>query len=111
MMPALATSSMEAGRIAARQVQRTRVLGEWARAVRRAARFIAGDPALLTAHMLLGVLVFLAVFGHLFWSKDPNAADLNLSLLSPSTAHPMGTDSLGRDVFARFNEGARISLV
>jgi peptide/nickel transport system permease protein len=102
---------MEAGRIAATQVQRTRVLGEWARAVRRAARFIVHDPALLTAHLLLGVLLFLAVFGPLLWTIDPDAVDLNISLQPPSWAHPMGTDSLGRDVFARFNEGARISLV
>ena len=55
--------------------------------------------------------MFLAVFGPVFWTIDPDAADLNISLQPPSWAHPMGTDSLGRDVFARFNEGARISLV
>ncbi len=87
------------------------MLGRWARAAGRVARFIAHDPALLTAHVLLGVLVLLALLGNVFWSHDPNTADLNLALHSPSASHPMGTDSLGRDVFARFNQGARISLI
>jgi peptide/nickel transport system permease protein len=101
---------MEAGRIAATQVQRTRVLADWARAVGRAARFVVHDPALLTATVALGFLLFLAIFGNVFWHEDPNAVDLNQTLQAPSRAHPMGTDSIGRDVFARFNEGARISL-
>ena len=36
--------------------------------------------------------------------------DLSLQLLPPSTAHLLGTDELGRDVFARIVYGARISL-
>jgi peptide/nickel transport system permease protein len=60
--------------------------------------------------MLLGVLVILAIFGPIAWSKDPLAVDLGASLQGPSWAHPMGTDSLGRDIFARFNEGAQLSL-
>ena len=60
---------------------------------------------------MLGVLVLLALFGNLVWGKDPNAVDLNVTLLPPSWEHPMGTDSLGRDVFARFNQGAQISLL
>jgi peptide/nickel transport system permease protein len=101
---------MEAGRIAATQVQRTRVLADWARAIGRAARFVLHDPALLTATVVLAFLLFLAIFGNVFWHDDPNAVDLNQTLQAPSRDHPMGTDSIGRDVFARFNEGARISL-
>jgi len=102
---------MEAGRIAATQVQRTRLLGEWWRALGRGARFVVHDPPLLAATLMLGLLVVLALFGNLIWGKDPNAVDLNVTLLPPSREHPMGTDSLGRDVFARFNEGAQISLL
>jgi peptide/nickel transport system permease protein len=76
-----------------------------------AGRFVARDPALLTASVLLGVLLFLAVLGPSIWRKDPLAVNLLASLEAPSRAHPMGTDNLGRDVFARFNEGARISLL
>jgi peptide/nickel transport system permease protein len=72
--------------------------------------FVAHDPALATAVAALGLLVFLAIFGPLIWTKNATAVDVGSSLLPPSRAHPMGTDSIGRDVFARFNEGARISL-
>jgi peptide/nickel transport system permease protein len=81
------------------------------RALGRLARFVMRDRALATATVMLGVLVFLAVFGPLLWRKDPLAVDLLSSLEAPSSAHPMGTDSVGRDIFARFNEGAQISLV
>jgi peptide/nickel transport system permease protein len=73
--------------------------------------FVARDRALTTAAIILGILVFLAAFGPLIWRKDPLAVNLLDSLQPPSSEHPMGTDNLGRDVFARFNEGARISLV
>lgn len=74
-------------------------------------RFVAHDRALLTASTLLGILLFLAIFGPLIWRKDPLAINLLAALEPPSREHPMGTDNLGRDVFARFNAGARISLV
>src|SRR4051812_45451566 len=78
--------------------------------VRRGVRFVAHDPALAAATLGLGVLVFLGVLGPVLWTKDPLALDVGASLQAPSAAHPMGTDSIGRDVFARFNEGAQISL-
>jgi peptide/nickel transport system permease protein len=74
-------------------------------------RFVLHDRALLTASILLGILLFLAIFGPLIWRKDPLAVNLLSALQPPSREHPMGTDNLGRDVFARFNEGARISLI
>jgi peptide/nickel transport system permease protein len=74
-------------------------------------RFVVHDRALLTASILLGILLFLAIFGPLIWRKDPLAVNLLSALQPPSREHPMGTDNLGRDVFARFNAGARISLV
>lgn len=44
-------------------------------------------------------------------SADPSAIDVGQSLLSPSWAHPFGTDDLGRDVLVRMLYGARISLL
>jgi peptide/nickel transport system permease protein len=58
----------------------------------------------------LGLLVFLAIFGPIVWPKNPDTLDIGATLQPPSFSHPMGTDDLGRDVFARFNAGARISL-
>jgi peptide/nickel transport system permease protein len=80
------------------------------RGIHRVLSLLAHDPALAAAVTALGLLVLLAVFGPLIWTKSATAVDVGSSLLPPSHAHPMGTDSIGRDVFARFNEGARISL-
>jgi peptide/nickel transport system permease protein len=72
--------------------------------------FILHDPPLLAAVLAIALLVFLAVFGKYIWTDDPLAIDVGESLQAPSLAHPMGTDGVGRDVLARFNEGAGISL-
>ncbi len=42
---------------------------------------------------------------------DPNAIDLKQVLMSPSRAHLLGTDPLGRDVLSRIIYGARVSLL
>lgn len=42
---------------------------------------------------------------------DPSHIDVSQQLLPPSWAHPLGTDDLGRDVWARMLYGARISLL
>ena len=43
--------------------------------------------------------------------QDPNAQDAAQALASPSRAHWLGQDSLGRDLLARLAAGAQISLV
>ena len=51
-----------------------------------------------------------AVLGPWLWHLGPLDMDFSAPLAPPSWNHPMGTDSNGRDVFARFLAGARISL-
>jgi peptide/nickel transport system permease protein len=80
------------------------------RSAGRALVFLAHDRALGIATIAFGLLVCLGLIGPLVWTNDPLGVDVGNSLLAPSWTHPMGTDSVGRDVFARFNEGARISL-
>jgi peptide/nickel transport system permease protein len=58
------------------------------------------------------VLAFFAVgalIGPLVLPYDPNAMAFDM-LMSPSLAHPLGTDDLGRDLLARILIGARVSL-
>lgn len=57
----------------------------------------------------LVAIVALAVLGPVLWPLDPLALTSD-RLLPPAPSHPMGTDDLGRDVFARVVLGARISL-
>jgi peptide/nickel transport system permease protein len=77
---------------------------------RRWTLFVLRDRALAPATLMLLVLVFLAIFGPLVWPQDPLAINIAVTLQPPSAAHPMGTDGVGRDIFARFIGGARISL-
>ncbi|UWQ23071.1 ABC transporter permease [Jannaschia sp. W003] len=64
---------------------------------------------------LIGAGVFLAicavvVFGPFLWPLDPTGTDIRGRNQGSSLAHPMGTDQLGRDIFARMMMGGRISL-
>jgi peptide/nickel transport system permease protein len=55
-------------------------------------------------------LTVLAVFAPWLSPRDPLAQDLLQRLQSPTLAHWLGTDDLGRDVFARVLIGTRTSL-
>jgi len=62
-----------------------------------------------------GMVVFLIIvvavlFGPFLWHIDPTYIDIRARNQGPSLAHPMGTDQLGRDTFARMMSGGRVSL-
>jgi len=54
--------------------------------------------------------VFAAVFADYIAPFDPLTTDARLSLNQPDTAHYLGNDKMGRDVYSRIVHGARISL-
>jgi peptide/nickel transport system permease protein len=56
------------------------------------------------------ILILVAIFAPWIATPDISATDLSNRYLAPSAAHWFGTDSTGRDVFARVIYGARISL-
>lgn len=68
------------------------------------------NPASLTGGLVVAGLTAIAIGGP-FLVGDPNAGELSARLQSPSVAHPLGTDALGRDVLTRLVYGARISLI
>jgi peptide/nickel transport system permease protein len=74
-------------------------------------RWVGLHRSLVLPVTLLGGVALLATIGPVIWPFDPLAMDFNAPLAAPSIAHPMGTDSAGRDVFARFIFGARLSLL
>ena len=59
---------------------------------------------------LLGLLVLAVLLGPLVYKVGVNEIDFKARLVSPSPAHWMGTDDLGRDLLARMLYGGRISL-
>ncbi len=60
--------------------------------------------------VILILLIFMAIFGPLISGYDYRTNDLANKNLPPSAEHWFGTDELGRDVFTRTWEGARISI-
>jgi peptide/nickel transport system permease protein len=68
------------------------------------------QPALASGLVLLGILVVLAAAAPLLASYNPITQNLNATLLGPSAHHLLGTDQLGRDVFARLLYGLRNDL-
>ncbi len=67
------------------------------------------NPASLLGAIIVSTLAVVAIIGPVFVGH-PNAGELSNRLQSPSRAHPLGTDPLGRDVLTRIVYGARITL-
>lgn len=59
---------------------------------------------------VLGILIVAVLVGPVLWNKGTGDIDFANAMRSPSVTHPMGTDDLGRDVFARVLSGGRISI-
>lgn len=74
-------------------------------------RFRRHKPAIIGL-IVLALLLIYALAGSLVLSeKYANFNDTRLRLQAPSTGHPFGTDSIGRDVLARTIYGGQISLL
>ncbi|HEY4440452.1 MAG TPA: ABC transporter permease [Candidatus Elarobacter sp.] len=74
-------------------------------------RFGREKPGVAGA-IVLTLIVLAAALGPLVWRDSPSTV-VHATMgtpLSPSAAHPLGTDLLGRDQLARALQGARVSL-
>ena len=60
--------------------------------------------------ILCVILTLACIFAPLLTKYGANTVEVNEILLAPSKEHIMGTDQLGRDVFARLLYGGRISI-
>lgn len=69
------------------------------------------NPLAFWGLVIIAAVLALALLAPLLAPYDPDAIDVKSILLPPSTAHWMGTDGLGRDVFSRMLFGSRISLL
>ena len=69
------------------------------------------NPLAIAGLMLTALFALCALFAPLLAPQDPAQIDLPARLASPSTAHWLGTDELGRDLLSRVIYGARISML
>ena len=73
-------------------------------------RFARRNPTIVTGTALLAIVVLFALFAPLL-AGDPMALKPSERLLPPSAGHWLGTDQLGRDVYARSIFGGQVSLL
>ncbi len=78
--------------------------GRWRREIRR-------RPGFQIGLVLLGLLVAAAICAPLIAPYNPGTTNLKEKNQGPSSAHPWGTDYLGRDLFSRTLYGAQTSLL
>ena len=83
-----------------------RSLSPWAEAWRRFKRHRMAYVSL----WVLAMLALAVLLGPLLYKVGINDIDFKARLATPSAAHLMGTDDLGRDLLARMLYGGRISL-
>ena len=78
---------------------------------RERVKLVLRDKTFLIGALILGIWLFITVFGNFL---APNAAgdqDFQFVSKSPSLKFPFGTDSNGRDVFSRVILGTRLIVV
>lgn len=71
---------------------------------------VGGSRTIKAGLAIIVALFLLAALAPLLTPHSPIEIDLANTLRAPSTAHPLGTDELGRDQLARILYGARISM-
>ena len=91
--------------------------GEGLFSPRRLLRDLRGSPAGLAGLVLLTLIAGAALFAPWVAPYGPSEADFLSARIPPawhpdgSTAHLLGTDQLGQDLFSRIVYGARVSLL
>ena len=72
--------------------------------------FLRSYPLGAAGALIVTLFVFTALFADLISPYPPTLTDARASLAKPGTAHLLGADFMGRDVFSRIVHGARVSL-
>jgi oligopeptide transport system permease protein len=75
-----------------------------------AARRFMRNRLAIVGGLIVGGLIFIAIFADFLAPYPYDQADLASALQFPSREHWMGTDQIGRDVYSRILYGARVSL-
>ena len=77
----------------------------------RAFRKLMNNKLAVAGIIIVSVILLAAVFAPLICRYDPLKLDLRNKLQKPSMEHIIGTDQLGRDIFARIVYGGRVSIL
>jgi oligopeptide/dipeptide ABC transporter ATP-binding protein len=75
------------------------------------ARALLRSPLAVVALLGVGAILVLAVIGPPIWSHAAERFDFTAVSQGSSSAHPLGTDSLGRDILDRVLVGTRLSVL
>jgi oligopeptide transport system permease protein len=78
---------------------------------RDAARRFFKNKLAVGALVVVGLLIFTAVFADFLAPYPYDYSVISEALQFPSPAHPLGTDAVGRDFLSRMIYGARVSLI
>jgi len=73
-------------------------------------RFFTNRAAMIGLLIFVPILVAVLTY-QWWWPLGPNAIDLTALNKGPSSKHWLGSDGVGRDVFARLLQGGRTSLL
>jgi len=73
-------------------------------------RFTRQRPLGAIGAAIIGIMIAAAIFAGLVAPYDPLVTDYSKMLQAPSSFHWFGTDTFGRDVFARILYGSRTAL-
>jgi len=77
----------------------------------RAVRKLTKNKLAVAGIIIVSVILLAAIFAPLICKYDPLKLDLRNKLQKPSMEHLIGTDQLGRDIFARIVYGGRVSIL
>jgi ABC-type dipeptide/oligopeptide/nickel transport system permease subunit len=69
------------------------------------------SPTLFVGTAVCAGLILASLLAPLLARYDPLTGELRNRLLPPNVAHPLGTDSLGRDILSRILHGGRLTLL
>jgi peptide/nickel transport system permease protein len=73
--------------------------------------FIHRHPTIVVGGVLIGIMIFIAIFAPYLGTRDPTALAPARRTRAPSAMYWFGTDMLGRDVYSRVMYGSRVSLI
>ena len=74
-------------------------------------KLVLKDKTFLVGALILGIWLFITVFGNFLAQHAAGDQDFQFVSKSPSLKFPFGTDSNGRDVFSRVILGTRLIVV